>query len=149
MRVVLDVNVLVSALISRKGAPAQILDRWEQDEFEIAISPAILQELDRVLHYPRLQERFHLPESGIVRFVRLLARHAIEAVVTEELALVESDPTDNRYLECALAVGAEIVVSGDHHLLELGEYQGVQILSPAGFLALLRLERPEKDEELK
>ena len=149
MRVVLDANVLVSALISRSGAPARILDRWERDEFEIAISPAIREELDRVLHCPRLQERFHLPERSIERFLRLLARQAVEAVATEELMVVESDPTDNRYLECALAAGAEIIVSGDRHLLEPGEYQGLQILSPAGFLALLRLEHPERGDGAK
>ena len=103
----------------------------------------------RVLHYPRLQERFHLPESSIERFLRLLARQTVEAVATEELMVVESEPTDNRYLECALAAGAEIIVSGDHHLLELGEYQGLQILSPAGFLALLRLEHPERGDGAK
>lgn len=146
MRVVLDANVVVSALISARGAPARILDCWERDEFEIAISPPILEELDRVLHYPRLQERFHLPERSIARFLQLLAMQAVEAVATEELTVVESDPTDNRYLECALAAGAEIIVSGDHHLLELGEYQGLQILSPAGFLALLRLEHPERGD---
>jgi putative PIN family toxin of toxin-antitoxin system len=146
MRIVLDANVLVSALISRTGAPARILDRWERDEFEIAISPAILDELDRVLHYPRLQERFRLPERSIERFLGLLARQAVEAVATEELEIIESDPTDNRYLECALAAGAEIIVSGDRHLLELGEYQGLQILSPAGFLTLLNLEHAERGD---
>ena len=84
MRVVLEANVLVSALISRSGAPARILDRWERDEFEIAISPAILQELDRVLHYPRLQERFHLPESKAAIVSQIIS-------ATIEMGLVKPD----------------------------------------------------------
>jgi len=140
MRIVLDANVLVSALISRKGAPARLLEYWQEERFDVVISPAILQGLQRVLHYPRLQQRYHLPEEGIQRFLRLLRRQAIGVEPSEELAVIEHDPTDNRYLECALAGEVEMIVSGDHHLVALGEYRGIQILTPAGFLALLKLE---------
>ena len=141
MRVVLDANVLVSALISAKGAPAKLVACWQDEKLDVLVSPAILQELDRVLHYPRLQERYHLPEEDVQRFSRLLGRQAIEVVPSEELAVIERDPTDNRYLECAVAGNASLIVTGDQHLLGLGEYEGIQILTPAGFLALLRLEK--------
>ena len=140
MRLVLDANVLVSALISRKGAPARLLEYWQEERFDVVISPAILREVQRVLHYPKLQQRYHLSEEGIQRFLRLLRRQAIGVEPSEELTVIQHDPTDNRYLECAIAGEADIIVSGDHHLVELGEYQGVQILTPAGFLSLLRLE---------
>lgn len=141
MRVVLDANVFVSALISVKGAPAKLVTCWQDEKFDVVVSPAILQELNRVLHYPRLQERYHLPEEDIQRFSRLLGRQAIEAVPSKELAVIGRDPTDNRYLECAVAGNASLIVTGDQHLLGLGEYEGIQILTPAGFLALLRLEQ--------
>ena len=140
MRIVLDANVLVSALISGKGAPAQILAYWQEDKFDLVISPATLDELHRVLHYPRLRERYHLPERRIECFLHLLARQAILVVPSQELTVIERDPADNRYLECAQARGAEVIISGDQHLLELEEYKGIQILRPAGFLALLTLE---------
>jgi len=140
MRLVFDANVFVSALISRKGAPAKLLEYWQEERFDVVISPAILQELQRVLHYPKLRQRYHLPEEGIQRFLRLLRRQAIGVEPSEELTVIQHDPTDNRYLECAIAGEADIIVSGDHHLAELGEYQGIQILSPAGSLALLKLE---------
>jgi len=140
MRIVFDANVLVSALISRKGAPARLLEYWQEERFEVVISPAILRELQRVLHYPRLQQRYHLPEEGIQRLLRLLRRQAVLVEPSEELTVIHHDPTDNRYLVCAIAGEADIIVSGDHHLVELGEYQGIQILTPAGFLSLLRLE---------
>jgi len=139
MRIVLDANVLVSALISSRGAPAQIVAYWQEDKFEVAISAPILHELDHVLHYPKLQERYHLPEKRIQRFLRLLARQAVAAAPSQLLTVIEVDPDDNRYLECALEAEAEVIVSGDRHLLALGEYEGVQILSPAGFLAFLKL----------
>jgi len=141
MRIVLDANVLVSALISGRGAPASIVAYWQEDRFEVAISPPILHELDRVLHYPRLQERYHLSAQQIRHFLQLLARQAVAAAPSQQLTVIEVDPTDNRYLECALAAEAEVIVGGDRHLLALGEYEGIQILSPAGFLAFLKLEK--------
>jgi len=141
MRIVLDANVFVSALISVKGAPAKVVAYWQEEKFDVVVSSAILQELDRVLHYPRLQQRYHLREQDIQRFLRLLRRQAIEVAPSGELTVIERDPADNRYLECGIAGNASVIVTGDQHLLELGEYEGVQILTPAGFLALLKLER--------
>jgi len=140
MRIVLDANVLVSAFISGKGAPAQILTYWQDDKFDLVVSPATPDELHRVLHYPRLQERYHLPEQRIERFLHLLARQAILVVPSQELTVIDRDPADNRYLECAQAGDAEVIISGDQDLFELEEYKGIQILRPAEFLALLKLE---------
>jgi len=140
VRVVLDANVVVSALISAKGAPAQIIECWQAEKFELRVSPAIVQELARVLHYPKLQQRYHLPEELLQRFLRLLMGQAIEVVPPQQLTVIKRDPTDNRYLECALQGDASVIVTGDRHLLDLGEYRGIQILTPAGFLALLKLD---------
>ncbi|NLS76220.1 MAG: putative toxin-antitoxin system toxin component, PIN family [Chloroflexi bacterium] len=139
MRVVLDANVLVSALISPRGATAQLLQVWEEGRLPLLISEAILRELDRVLHYPKLQERYRLPEGRIARFLQFLRTQGVLVEPIKRLSVIERDPTDDRYLECAVAGEAQIIVSGDKHLLELGTYQGIQILSPAGFLAFLRL----------
>ena len=143
MRVVLDANVLVSALISAKGAPAQILLHWQEGKLDLVASAPILGELERVLHYPRLQERYDLPEELIQRFLQLLAQQAILVEREEALSVIERDPSDNRYLECAVAGEAEYIVSGDGHLLDLKEYRGIQIFNPREFLALLKLEGEE------
>jgi len=140
MRIVLDANVFVNALISGRGAPARLLAHWQEGKVDVVVSPTILQELARVLHYPKLQQRYHLPEEKIQRLLQLLRRQAIVVAPSEEVTVIGRDPSDNRYLECALAGDARFVVSGDQRLLELEEYQGVQVLTPAGFLALLELE---------
>ncbi len=140
MRVVLDVNVLISAVISPHGNPARILALWQQEKFDLAISEPILEELDRVLHYPRIQARYHLPEEQVDEFLHLLASLAITVHPSLELSIVEKDPSDSRYLECAQAAGASYIVTGDDHLLELKDYQGIVILDPTSFLALLALE---------
>ena len=140
MRLVLDANVIVSALISGKGAPARILRAWENERFDLVVSPPILEEVERVCRYPKIQDRYNLPEESIQQFLGLIAGQAILVNPREEIQIIEIDPPDNRYLECALEGGAEFVVTGDRHILDLGEYRGVTILPPAGFLVVLDLE---------
>jgi uncharacterized protein len=65
MRIVLDANMLISALISAKGSPARLLAYWQEGQFDIVVSLAMLKEMQRVLHYPRLQQHYHLSEEGI------------------------------------------------------------------------------------
>ena len=72
MRVVLDANVYVSALIAPHGTAADVFQAWEEEQFAVLTSEPILQELDRVLHYPKLRERYNLPEDRIRRFLELL-----------------------------------------------------------------------------
>ena len=139
MRVVLDANVLVSALISPKGSPATILSYWQEGKLAIVVSAAILQETDRVLRYPRIRER-HLSEEIVHRFLSLLRKGAIVVEPDEEVQVIERDPSDNSYLECAVAGRAQYLVSGDGHLLDLKEYRGIQILAPREFITLLKLE---------
>ena len=141
MRVVLDANAFVSALISPGGIAADVLQAWEEERFAVLISEDILHELGRVLHYPKLQERYRLSEGRILQFLQLLRAQCVLVEPAIHLSVIEHDPTDDRYLECAVAGSADIVVSGDKHLLELATYQSIQILSPAGFLALLKLEQ--------
>lgn len=140
MRVVLDANVLISAMISGEGNPAEILRRWEGEDFDLFVSPPILEELERVLHYPRIQEKYHLPEERVEEFLNLIGTQAILVEPQMRVEVIQRDLEDNRYLECALAGEANYIVSGDDHLLDLGSYEGIEILSPAGFLALLELE---------
>ena len=141
MRVVLDANVYVSALIAPHGTAADVFQAWEEEQFAVLTSEPILQELDRVLHYPKLRERYNLPEDRIRRFLELLRTHCALVEPTIHLSVIQRDPSDDRYLECAVAGSAEIIVSGDKHLLEIAAYQDIQILSPAGFLAFLKLEQ--------
>jgi putative PIN family toxin of toxin-antitoxin system len=139
MQVVLDANVLVNAVISSRGAPAQILRLWEEERFDVLVSRPILEELERVLHYPRIQQKYDLLEEDVATFLRFMRSGAIIVEPNDKITVIERDPTDNRYLECAVAGGASYIVSGDQHLLELGEFRGIVILLPAGFLAALNL----------
>ena len=136
MIVVLDTNVIVSALLSRSGPPAEILRRWEAGAFDIASSPALLAELQRVLSYPRVTRYLRAitdPES----FVAGMRANLVMVEPVASLDIVQDDPDDNRLLECAIAAGASILVSGDTHLPNLKRHREVEVLNPAAFLLLL------------
>lgn len=139
MRVVLDVNVLISAVISPLGAPGRVLRFWEQDKFEIATSPPILSELERVIRYPKVQVKYKIPAEFVQQFLSMIQGGAIVIEPLIELTTIKEDPSDNRYLECAIASESSYIITGDKHLLDLNTFEGIQILSPAAFLALLEL----------
>ncbi len=141
MKAVLDANVIVSALISSRGAPRQIIDQWRARTFELLTSEAILEEVGRVLRYPKIAALHHLSKPELIEFLTLL-REESHIVVTTETFAVSPDETDNRYLECAVTGGAEYLVSGDkRHLLPLVAYRGVRVVSPTTFLIVLQLEQ--------
>jgi len=139
MIVVLDTNVIVSALLSPSGSPAEIVDHWQADHFDIVTSPPLLSELERVLQYPRVQKYLKRSSDEVAAFTAELRRMAILVEPQFTLEAIEDDPADNRVLECAVAGGASYIVSGNDHLLNLKEYKDIVILNPAGFLTLLDL----------
>jgi putative PIN family toxin of toxin-antitoxin system len=139
MIVVLDTNVIISSVLSSKGSPAEIIRRWESDEFEIATSPALLEELERAFSYDRISKRFKEPEERIEALLKGLRAVATLVDPGFNLQVIKDDPDDDRVLECALEAGASYIISGDMHLLRLKEYQGIMVLPPEDFIALLRL----------
>ena len=137
IRAVLDANVFVSALLSPRGYPAKILTAWRAEQFHLVLAPAILEELDRVLRYPKIVTRHRWPEEQIRLFIDDLTHLGILAPGERTLNVIAEDPPDNRYLECAVEGNAEYVVSGDQHLLQLATYQRIKILTPREFLGVL------------
>lgn len=134
MRVVLDANQFVSAVLVSHGHPAQILKAWREGRFELVVSPPILAEVRRVLLYPRLQRKHGWSEAEVDTFLDRLRAAARIVPGQLDLRVVPEDPTDDKYVSCTVEAGAEYIVSGDEHLKSLGEYQGVRILAPAAFL---------------
>jgi len=138
IRAVLDANVFVSAILSPKGIPARVLTAWRAEQLHLVLSEATLEEIDRVLRYPRIAKRHRWPEERIRTFIEDLAHLAIVAPGILSLTVITDDLPDNRYLECAVEGSAEYLVSGDAHLLALGRYEGIQILTPRAFLGVLK-----------
>ena len=139
MIVVLDTNVIISALLSPSGPPAEIIDHWEAGDFDVVTSPPLLSELERALQYPRVKKYLKRSPDEIAKFIQRFTR--LSGAVAPQFALeaIGDDPADNRVLECAIAGGAAYVVSGDKHLLQLKEHKEIVVLREVGFLTLLDL----------
>ena len=142
MRVVVDTNIVVSRYVAPQGVVAEVLARWEQQAFELVVSEPILSEFQRVLAYERIRARHLMSDAEILEVVEDFREFTILVEPTETVDAVKDDPDDNIFLDCALAGGAECIVSGDFHLLALKQYRGIQILSPAAFLAFLNAHGP-------
>ena len=133
MRVVLDTNVLISALAFPGSKPDQILSRIRRGEMELFISPFILSELDRVL-----QKKFRLTNKEAQDRVNAISSMAHLVQPTEQIQVVTAKDDDNRILECAMKAQADFLVTGDkEHLLSLGSFRSTRIISPSEFLDLL------------
>jgi putative PIN family toxin of toxin-antitoxin system len=128
-RVTADSNVLVSALVFG-GKPLTILEMAQAGEIELAISEPIINETLRIIRDKFYRSREQVTEmDGHLR--------AISHVVTpvERIDAVPDDEDDNKILECAIAAGSDVIVSGDAHLLRLNTFRNIKIRRPADFLA--------------
>jgi putative PIN family toxin of toxin-antitoxin system len=132
VRVVLDVNVLIAALLARDGVPARLLLRWLAGDFELIISDKVMSELSRALTYPRLRAR--VPEADASAFMDLLEATATRALDPDRPGRRSRDAGDDYLLALAMSASA-VVVSGDRDLLDLGG--DFPIYSPLEFLATL------------
>lgn len=123
MRAVLDPNILIAALLSRRGAPAQIVSHWLNGGFELVVSELLLEELGRALAYPKLRARISSSEAA--EFVELLRANAFLAPDPPVVTLRSADPGDDYLLELAAQQRA-VIVSGDRHLLDLASELPIQ-----------------------
>jgi putative PIN family toxin of toxin-antitoxin system len=140
-RVVADTNVLVSAL-QFGGRPKQLLDLAVDGHIDLAISEAIVQETLRVLRDKFQRTTEELAETS--RQLRIVGRMVTP---TKSIKAVAADPSDDRILECAVAATAEIIVSGDKHLLDLGSFRGILIKRVGEFLAAFQERGPARPDE--
>lgn len=142
MRTVLDTNVIVSAVLIRRGNERRILDAWRRGAFDLVLSPPLLEELGRVLSYPRIRDARWMTDAEVLELLEVLAADGI--VVEGRLDVRASrDPNDDVFLAAAVEGEADYLVTGDRDLLVLESYRRVKIVRPAAFLkALSRQSRP-------
>ncbi len=137
MRVLADANVLISANITPTGVPGQLFDRWRMGQISLLISEPILAEYRRALGYSHIRRLHGLSDEGIGDLINRFRWFGVLIETSHHLSVVAADPSDDKYLECAVAGEADYIVSGDAHLLALRQYAGIPILSPRTFLAVL------------
>jgi putative PIN family toxin of toxin-antitoxin system len=130
MRAVLDTNVLISAVIST-GVPHEVVVAGYEGQYQIVVSSATVSEFRTTLQkYP---DRFGLDEDDIQTEVETVQYFAEFVEPDEELAVVDDDPDDDKFVEAAVAGNADYLVSGDQHLLDLESARAVDIITPRTF----------------
>jgi len=128
--VVIDTNVVVSALLFG-GVPGEIVNLWKTGIIQPKASKEIVDEYIRVLAYPK----FDLTEEEInfLLYHEILVYFDVVTVKARQRT-VKDDPSDDKFIRCAQAAKARIIISGDQHLLKLKSYRNINIITPAQFL---------------
>ena len=129
MRIVIDTNIFVSSFFG--GKPKKIIDLWKTGQITLCLSDSILDEYIHVLQRLGLENEIELEE-----LLGLFAKgiHTLFTKKTPRLLLIDEDPDDDKFIECAVALGAKYIVTGDKALESYGEYMGIKILSASNFL---------------
>jgi len=128
-KVVVDTNVFVSSFFG--GNPRKIVDLWKSDQLTLCLSRPIIDEYVGVLQRLGLKNERELSE-----LLSLFAHgfHVLFSAKTPELHLVEKDPDDDKFIECAVALKVDFVISGDKALIAIQDYMGIRIVTPKKFL---------------
>jgi len=131
-KVILDTNVVVSGILT-PGNCFDLLNRWKNGAFNVVVCPEILEEYYAVLS----RDKFCLPPSLIKGILDEFRQNAIWTTKSTTLNIVRSDPQDNKFIEAAIDGHADYIVSGDKHLLEIGRYEKILIVTPEEFSKII------------
>ncbi len=144
IRAVVDTNLFISGIFGKESLSVKLQDLWIEQEFDLVTSMEILKEVSRVLQYPRIQQKFHPKAEAIHRFFKLIFRKAIITKDLYKAYKIVDDPTDNKFLACALEAKADYIVSRDPHLRNLKHFHGIQIIDVKEFLQQVEKRKKKK-----
>jgi putative PIN family toxin of toxin-antitoxin system len=136
MTVVIDTNVILSAILFG-GKPKQVLEKALSGSIQLAISESLVNELQGVLQRPK----FELSAQLVHTIVSEYASIASWIEPSEHFNVVVDDPSDNHFIDCAVAAKADYLITGDRHLLSLGTFRMIKIVSVDSFIDIFSFER--------
>jgi len=131
MKVVIDTNIFVSSFFG--GNPRKIIDLWKKEKITLCLSNTILDEYVDVLCRIGLKDEHELEE-----LLALFSRgfNLLFTTKTPKIKIVKNDPDDDKFVECAVALKADAVITGDREVLAVKEYMGIKIVTPRQFLEI-------------
>lgn len=129
MRVVIDTNIFVSSFFG--GNPKQIIDLWKNEKITLCLSNVILDEYIDVLNRIGLKDEAELKE-----LLSLFSKgfNILFTTKTPNIKIVKNDPGDDKFIECAAALKADAIITGDKEVLKIKKYMRIKILTPREFL---------------
>lgn len=128
-KVVLDTNVFVSGL-GWKGASHNVLNECINENLDLFLSVEIFDEIKRVLNYPK----FKFSETEINEFLDQILEVGSLVETEIKVDIIKDDPSDNKFLECAITVDADYIISRDPHVLKIDEFRGIKIITPEDYM---------------
>lgn len=134
LRVVAEPGVLVSAVLTPSGPPADVVNRWREGEFDLVVSAKLLAELEEVLLRPKFVR--YVSEHDVREYVAGLLAEARVATDPTDVPPLSPDPDDDYLFALAIAADADLIISGDAHLTEL-ETTPVPVVTPREFVERL------------
>lgn len=130
VKVVIDTNIFISSFFG--GIPREIIKLWQNEKIKLCLTQEIIEEYLVVLNRLGLKDK-----QKINKLTQLFAEgfNSIFTIKTPRLKIVEDDPDDNKFIECAVALDSKIIISGDKHLIDIKKYIDIEIMSPRAFIA--------------
>ena len=138
IKALIDTNILVSGLFAETGRIAELMNLWVNGGFELVTSEEILDELYRVFHKPSIQKHFNPSEEEIMEYLTIIKERALTTYNLYQTDKIKKDPSDNKFLSCALEARADFIVSGDKHLTEVKNFYGIKIVGVKPFLETIK-----------
>ena len=118
--------------------PAKIISLVDNNKITLLLSDDIISEIAAVLFYPKIMKRHGNSAKYIRSFIEKMRSASIITEGKLKIDIVKDDPSDNKYLSCALEGRADFIISGDHHLKDSKSYKNVTVVDPATFLATIK-----------
>ena len=132
LKVVIDTNVFISGVLVEVGNPSLVIKAWKRArKYQLFITEEIIQESLKVMH------RLNVDTGIITDWDKAIRENAISVVPTRKIEAIKEDPSDNKFLECAIEAQADYIISGDKHLKKLVEFEGIKIIDARKFLDIL------------
>jgi len=132
MKVTLDTNFLISATQWDNSVAFKLFKKLVEINSQIFITQEILDEFKEVL-----EREFKYSNEEITKIIRVILAFSILIISTEKINIVKDDPDDNKIIECALSSNSDYIITYDHHLLKLGNYDTIKILRPEELLKVI------------
>jgi len=134
MRVVLDTNIFISGIFWPGNFCSRIIEFWKNNKVELVSSLEIVNEIVATLQ----EFKIKLTPEKITEWEKEILERSLIVTSIKKLNIIKDDPDDNKFLEAALAGKAQYIISQDNHLLNIKEFQGINIVKPEDFLKLMK-----------
>jgi len=136
LKIVIDTNIYISAIFWG-GKPRDVIDLGRNNSIRIFTSSEIVKEISE-----KLKIKFKIPDREVSEILIDLSNFTFPVEITKKYWVIRDDSDDDKLIDCAVQCNADYIVSGDRHLLSLGEYSGTKIIKASEFLSIFR----EKEE---